>query len=107
MQRELTAVIVSVLVGLVLLFASDFIVPLDVLPHWLSLIAQLNPVVIAGSLVRNALLFGGTGLSANILDLAGLVVIGVVLAFFALFAYRTGRQLSLQSILSQFNKKKQ
>ncbi len=106
-QRELTAVIVSVLVGLVLLFASDFIVPLDVLPHWLSLIAQLNPVVIAGSLVRNALLFGGTGLSANILDLAGLVVIGVVLAFFALFAYRTGRQLSLQSILSQFNKKKQ
>lgn len=104
--KELTAVLTSVVVGLVLLFLSDFIVPLDALPRWLSVLASLNPVAIGGSLVRNALLFGGVGFSDNLLALGGLVILGGGLAFFALQAYEHGRQWSLEKLLSRVLKKK-
>lgn len=104
--KELTAVLTSVIVGLVLLFLSDFIVPLDALPHWLSVFTSLNPVAIGGSLVRNALLFGGVGFSANILEVAGLVILGGALAFIAWQCYAHGKQWSLNDAVLRMLKKK-
>jgi ABC-type multidrug transport system permease subunit len=92
-QKELTAVLTSVVVGLVLLFLSDFIVPLDALPRWLSVLASLTPV-------------GCVGFAENVLEISGLVILGGVLAFFALQAFEHGRQWSLQVILSRVLKKK-
>ncbi|MBI4144971.1 ABC transporter permease [Candidatus Woesearchaeota archaeon] len=94
--QEFNAILAGVLVGAALLLASGFIVPLDVLPRWLSVIAGVNPVVIGGEVVRIALLFNGVGFGWNVLDILVLLVWAVALACAVVWVSRNDRRLTLE-----------
>lgn len=94
--QEFNAILAGVLVGAALLLVSGFIVPLDVLPRWLSVIAGVNPVVIGGDVVRIALLFKGAGFGWNLLDIFVLLVWAVALAGAVIWVSRNDRRLTLE-----------
>ncbi len=76
-SRELLAVLTSIILGVIMLVLSDFIIPLDTLPRWFSVLAQLNPAVIGGEAIRTSLLFGDWG---SLLSVGALIIVGGVLA---------------------------
>lgn len=104
LPREFPAIITSVLLATVLLVVSDFIVPLDVLPRYLSLFAGFNPVVIGGDIVRLALLFTGVGLVGNLVDILILLTYAVVVAIVVLYVYRHSKRHTLKSFVGSMLK---
>ncbi len=98
-RRELTAVLVSIIFGVILLFLSDFIIPLDVLPQGIAIIAKINPAVIGGAIVRTSMLFGSWG--SNLLDVGALLVWVFVLAAGVIGASKHVKDLTLEAIVSR------
>jgi ABC-2 type transport system permease protein len=61
----------------VLTLLSGTVFPLDLLPHWLEVIASINPLAIAIESIRQSLL-GGTGLVDALIAVAKLVPFSIV-----------------------------
>lgn len=84
-NSEETATLAAVTLASLLLFLSDVIIPLESMPLSIQNITAYNPLVLAGSLVRRAMLFG-TPLPALLdsimlmLTYVCVVVLGVILA---------------------------
>lgn len=57
---EETALLASLTVGSVFLFISDIIIPLESMPAIIMRLAEFNPLVISGNILRRTLLFNAT-----------------------------------------------
>ena len=104
LHKESYAILGSVLIATVLMFVSDFIVPLDVLPRTLSLVAELNPMVIGGDIVRLALLFTGIGLQATLMDIAMLAGYAVIASVAVVIVYRHSSKSMVRGFVSSMLK---
>jgi ABC-type multidrug transport system permease subunit len=103
-SREFIAVLVSLLVGVGLFLLSDFIIPLAVLPPWLSFVTW-NPVALGGDAFRISILFSGA-LQSALIDLAGLAAWSVALTILVLALYRSSMRLTLERFASNVMGKK-
>ena len=104
MPKEFQAILVAVTLATVLLFVSDFIVPLDVLPDTLAMLAGLNPVVLGGDVVRIALLFSGVGLSALTVDILTLLSYSAFVAILVVIVFRITKKSTIRSYVASMLK---
>jgi ABC-2 type transport system permease protein len=74
-----TQVAIINLINLPLLFASNALFPIKIMPTWLQDVVKINPVSYANDGVRQ-LLIGATGMSSLWLDFAVLIGFAVVLS---------------------------
>jgi ABC-2 type transport system permease protein len=74
-----TQVAIINLINLPLLFASNALFPVKIMPTWLQDIVKVNPVSYANDAVRQ-LLIGATGMSSLLLDFAVLIGFAFVLS---------------------------
>lgn len=75
-----TQMTVMNLLNLPLMFASNVLVPLTMMPNWLQTIAKFNPLTYTADILRQALLMGSAASTSTILeDLIILAITAVVL----------------------------
>ena len=67
------------LLNLPLLFASNAIFPITIMPAWLQTVVKLNPISYANDAIRQ-LLIGATGMSSLLVDFAVLIGFATVLS---------------------------
>jgi len=103
-RSEETATLAAISVGSLFLFLSDVIVPIEGMPAYLRAIAEFNPIVIGGDLLRSSILYdiGITGLAGKILLL---IIYAAVLCFICLYLYYSSQKRKLK--LFDFFRKKQ
>ncbi|MEM3491047.1 MAG: ABC transporter permease, partial [Fervidicoccaceae archaeon] len=83
-----TQMTVMNLLNLPLMFASNVLVPLAMMPNWLQTVAKFNPLTYTADILREALLMGSSASSSTILKDLGilsitaavLLLIGVIIA---------------------------
>jgi len=105
------AVMASIILGCVFLFASNLVVPLESLAPALSGIIKANPFIIFSDLLRKAILFKSS-LSGTIPTLPILFGVGVIILLFLFFSRRwpsksmpkqSGKKLAAQDLLSELD----
>ncbi len=89
-QSETTAMLASTALGTVLLLFSNVLVPIERLPRYLMYLAQYNPFVIGGDLVRKAIIHH-EGLTSLYAPLGILLLMSAAAAAFALFVFSESR----------------
>jgi len=94
-RSEETATLASISLGSVLLFLSDVIIPIESMPAYLRTIAEMNPVIIGGDLLRNSILydFSISTLFSKILLLMGYIV---VLCLICLYVYYSSQKRTIK-----------
>jgi ABC-2 type transport system permease protein len=70
-------------------FASNAIYPLDLMPPWLRVIAQINPLTYLVDALRGLMIVGGTSVHGYPADFAVLVTVFIVLMAVAVRLYPT------------------
>jgi len=72
-----------------LFFASNAIYPLDLMPPWLRVIAQLNPLTYLIDALRGLMIQGGESVHGYLVDFSVLLGVFALLLFFAVRLYPT------------------
>jgi len=72
-----------------LFFASNAIYPLDLMPPWLRVIAQLNPLTYLIDALRGLMIRGGESVHGYLVDFSVLFGVFALLLFFAVRLYPT------------------
>ena len=70
-------------------FASNAIYPLDLMPWWLRIVAQLNPLTYLVDVLRGLMIAGGENVHGYGVDFAVLLAVFVVLLMVAVRLYPT------------------
>jgi len=68
-------------------FASNAIYPLDLMPNWLRVIAQINPLTYLIDALRGLMITGGESVHGYLLDFAVMLAVFSVLLFIAVKLY--------------------
>jgi len=94
-RSEETATLAAISFGSLLLFLSDVIIPVESMPAYLRAIAQYNPAIIGGDLLRNSILYD-IGVSAVLGKIVLLLFYMGVLCLICLYAYYSAQQRKLK-----------
>ncbi len=94
-NSEETATLGAISVGSLLLFLSDVIIPIERMPRYIGRIAEFNPVVIGGDLLRSSILYD-IGMNALFGRMVILVIYIVVLSLICLYVYYASQQRKLK-----------
>jgi ABC-2 type transport system permease protein len=70
-------------------FASNAIYPLDIMPDWLRIIAQINPLTYLIDALRGLMISGGESVHGYAVDFAVMLAVFVLLLFIAVRLYPT------------------
>ena len=70
-------------------FASNAIYPLDIMPGWLRVIAQINPLTYLIDALRGLMITGGESVHGYTVDFAVMLAVFVLLLFIAVRLYPT------------------
>lgn len=70
-------------------FASNAIYPLDLMPNWLRVIAQINPLTYLIDVLRGLMIVGGESVHGYAVDFAVMLSVFAVLLFVAVKLYPT------------------
>lgn len=70
-------------------FASNAIYPLDIMPHWLRAIAQVNPLTYLIDALRGLMITGGESIHGYAVDFAVMLAVFAALLFVAVRLYPT------------------
>jgi ABC-2 type transport system permease protein len=70
-------------------FASNAIYPLDIMPGWLRVLAQLNPLTYLVDALRGLMIVGGESVHGYDADFAVLIAVFIVLLMVAVKLYPT------------------
>ena len=68
-------------------FASNAIYPLDIMPNWLRIIAQINPLTYLIDALRGLMISGGESVHGYAVDFAVMLAVFVLLLFIAVRLY--------------------
>lgn len=72
-----------------LFFASNAIYPISIMPGWLKVVAQINPLTYEVDALRGMMLVGGTSVHGILLDFVALIVSTIVLVAIGAKLYPT------------------
>jgi ABC-2 type transport system permease protein len=72
-----------------LFFASNAIYPISIMPDWLKVVAQINPLTYEVDALRGMMLVGGTSMHGILLDFLALIVSTLVLVAIGAKLYPT------------------
>jgi ABC-type multidrug transport system permease subunit len=104
-NSEETAMLASISAGSAMLFLSDIIIPIESMPPFLYTLAQYNPLVLGGTLLRSTMLY-----NASFTDIGTKFV---VLVFYCLAlgvctfgAYYLSKQKNFSKLFGRFARKK-
>jgi ABC-2 type transport system permease protein len=70
-------------------FASNAIYPLDIMPGWLRVIAQVNPLTYLIDALRSLMISGGESVHGYAVDFAVMLAVFILLSFIAVRLYPT------------------
>jgi ABC-2 type transport system permease protein len=70
-------------------FASNAIYPLDIMPGWLRVIAQINPLTYLIDALRGLMISGGESVHGYAVDFAVMLAVFATLLFVAVRLYPT------------------
>ncbi len=70
-------------------FASNAIYPLDIMPGWLRVIAQINPLTYLIDALRGLMITGGESVHGYVIDFGAMLAVFAVMLFAAVRLYPT------------------
>ncbi len=70
-------------------FASNAIYPLEIMPNWLRVIAQINPLTYLIDALRGLMVTGGAHIHSYTIDFSVMLMVFVILLFIAVKLYPT------------------